>query len=58
AIDEQAANAVLVKMNQIGTLTETFEVLDLARDAAWRAVVSARSGETEDAFLADLATAS
>ncbi len=58
AIDEQAANAVLVKMNQIGTLTETFEVLDLARDAGWRAVVSARSGETEDAFLADLATAS
>jgi enolase len=45
-------------MNQIGTLTETFEVLDLARDAGWRAVVSARSGETEDSFLADLATAS
>jgi enolase len=58
AIAERAANAVLVKMNQIGTLTETFEVLDLARDAGWRAVVSARSGETEDSFLADLATAS
>ena len=45
-------------MNQIGTLTETFEVLDLARENGWAAVVSARSGETEDSFLADLATAS
>ena len=45
-------------MNQIGTLGETFEVLRLAADAGWRAVVSARSGETEDSFLADLATAS
>lgn len=58
AIEGRAANAVLVKMNQIGTLTETFEVLDLAREAGWRAVVSARSGETEDSFLADLAVAS
>jgi enolase len=58
AIAERAANAVLVKMNQIGTLTETFEVLDLASEAGWRAVVSARSGETEDPFLADLAVAS
>ena len=56
-IDERAANAVLVKMNQIGTLTETFEVVDMARAAGWRAVISARSGETEDSFLADLATA-
>ena len=55
---ERTANAVLVKMNQIGTLTETFEVLDLARENGWAAVVSARSGETEDSFLADLATAS
>ena len=55
---EGTANAVLVKMNQIGTLTETFEVLDLAREGGWAAVVSARSGETEDSFLADLATAS
>jgi enolase len=53
-----AANAVLVKMNQIGTVTETFEVLDHAREAGYRAVVSARSGETEDSFLADLAVAS
>lgn len=58
AITEQAANAVLVKMNQIGTLTETFEIIDLARSAGWRAVISARSGETEDSFLADLAVAS
>jgi enolase len=55
AIDAKAANAVLVKMNQIGTLTETFEVVDAAHAAQWRAVISARSGETEDSFLADLA---
>jgi len=52
------ANAVLVKMNQIGTLTETFAVIDRALEAGYRAVISARSGETEDAFLADLAVAS
>jgi enolase len=57
-IREGAANAVLVKMNQIGTLTETFAVIDRAREAGYRAVISARSGETEDAFLADLAVAS
>lgn len=53
-----AANAVLVKMNQIGTLTETFEVLEQARAARVLAVVSTRSGETEDTFVADLAVAS
>lgn len=53
-----AGNAVLVKMNQIGTLTETFAVIDRAREAGFAAVISARSGETEDDFLADLATAS
>jgi len=53
-----AANAVLVKMNQAGTLTETFAVIDRARSARFRAVISARSGETEDSFLADLAVAS
>jgi len=53
-----AANAVLVKMNQIGTLTETFEVIRIAREAGYTVVVSARSGETEDSFLADLAVAS
>jgi len=57
-IEMRAANAVLVKMNQIGTLTETFEVLRIAREAGFRAVVSARSGETEDSFLADLTVAS
>jgi enolase len=57
-IAEKAANAVLVKMNQIGTLTETFQVIDRAREAGFRAVISARSGETEDSFLADLAVAS
>jgi enolase len=57
-IQERAANAVLVKMNQIGTLTETFQVIDRAREAGFRAVISARSGETEDDFLADLAVAS
>ena len=57
-IRERAANAVLVKMNQIGTLTETLQVIDGARNAGFRAVISARSGETEDDFLADLAVAS
>ena len=56
-IAEGAGNAVLVKMNQIGTLTETFQVVDLAREAGWKAVISARAGETEDSFLADLAVA-
>jgi enolase len=58
AIASRAANAVLVKMNQIGTLTETFQVVDRAAEARFAAVVSARSGETEDSFLADLAVAS
>ncbi len=54
----KTANAVLVKMNQIGTLTETLDVCALAREIGYKAVVSARSGETEDSFLADLAVAS
>ena len=57
-ISQGVANAVLVKMNQIGTLTETLDVVDQARAAGYRAVISARSGETEDSFLADLAVAS
>lgn len=57
-IDRGLANAVLVKVNQIGTLTETWRVLTLAREANYRAIVSARSGETEDSTLADLAVAS
>jgi enolase len=56
-IAEGCGNAVLVKMNQAGTLSETFAVIDRAREAGFRAVVSARSGETEDDFLADLAVA-
>jgi enolase len=57
-IEVGAANAVLVKMNQIGTVTETLDVLRIAGEAGYRAVISARSGETEDSFLADLAVAS
>jgi enolase len=56
-IAERAANAVLVKLNQIGTLTEALDVVRIAREAGYRAVVSARSGETEDATLADFAVA-
>ena len=56
-IDSRAANAVLLKPNQIGTLTETLQALTLARDAGWGAVVSHRSGETEDTTIADLAVA-
>jgi len=51
------ANAVLVKLNQIGTLTETLEAVDMAHKAAYRVVISHRSGETEDATIADLAVA-
>jgi enolase len=57
AIDTGAANALLLKVNQIGTLTEAAESLKLARGAEWRVTVSARSGETEDDWLADLAAA-
>jgi len=56
-IAQRVANAVLVKVNQIGTLTETLEVIRIARDAGYRSVISARSGETEDSTLADLAVA-
>ncbi len=54
-IDEKVANAVLIKVNQIGTLTETLRTMRLAREHGYRCIVSARSGETEDDFLADLA---
>ncbi len=56
-IDENCANALLVKMNQIGTITETLEAIDLAKSQDWGVVISHRSGETEDTFLADLAVA-
>jgi enolase len=56
-VREGAANSVLVKVNQVGTLTETLEVIALARNAGYRPVISARSGETEDCTIADLAVA-
>ena len=56
-IDEGVANAILVKVNQIGTLTETLDVIALARDAGYATVISHRSGETEDTTIADLAVA-
>jgi len=57
AIEEHAANAVLIKLNQIGTLTETIGAIDMARGAGWGAMISHRSGETEDTTIADLAVA-
>ena len=57
AVAARAANSVLVKVNQIGTLTETLEAIETARSAGWTAVISHRSGETEDTFIADLAVA-
>jgi enolase len=56
-IKQKSANAVLIKLNQIGTLTETLEAIEMAHRAGWKAVVSHRSGETEDTFIADLAVA-
>jgi enolase len=56
-IDENAANAVLIKLNQIGTLTETIAAVNLAYSANWGAMVSHRSGETVDSFIADLTVA-
>lgn len=55
AIDEQAANAILIKPNQIGTLSETMDAVRMAQDAGWNTVMSHRSGETEDATIAHLA---
>ena len=52
-----SANSILIKLNQIGTLTETFEAINMARSAGWTAVISHRSGETEDSTIADLAVA-
>ena len=54
-IETAAANSVLVKVNQIGTLTEALQTIELARQAGFTSVVSARSGETEDTTIADLA---
>ena len=56
-IKEKAANAVLIKLNQIGSVTETIEAIQMCRQAGWGFVISHRSGETEDAFIADFAVA-
>jgi enolase len=56
-IAERATNAVLIKLNQIGTVTETIEAIEMCRRAGWRYVVSHRSGETEDSFIADFVVA-
>ena len=57
AIESHSANSVLIKLNQIGTLTETLEAIEIAQTAGWTVVISHRSGETEDTFIADLAVA-
>ncbi len=56
-IDEKAANAVLIKINQIGTIKETVEAINMTHKAGWKTAISHRSGETEDSFIADLAYA-
>ena len=56
-IEEKSANAVLIKLNQIGSLTETIDAIQMARKAGWTAMVSHRSGETADTFIADLTVA-
>jgi enolase len=56
-ISEKSANSVLIKLNQIGTLTETIAAIEMARKAGWTAMVSHRSGETVDSFIADLTVA-
>ena len=56
-IREKAANSILIKVNQIGTLSETLAAIEMAHKAGWTAVVSHRSGETEDNTIADIAVA-
>lgn len=56
-IDMQVANAILIKVNQIGTLTEAFEAIELAKKSGYRSIISHRSGETEDSMIADIAVA-
>ncbi|NWG87144.1 MAG: phosphopyruvate hydratase [Hydrogenophilaceae bacterium] len=57
-IQKDVANSILIKVNQIGTLSETFEAIEMAKRAGWTSVISHRSGETEDSFIADLAVGS
>jgi enolase len=56
-IKEGIANAILIKLNQIGTVTETIDAIEMARKAGYHSIISHRSGETEDTFIADLAVA-
>lgn len=56
-IEKQVANAILIKVNQIGTLTEAFETIELAKVSGYRTIISHRSGETEDSMIADIAVA-
>jgi enolase len=56
-IERRVSNSVLIKLNQIGTVTETIEAIRLTQSAGWQPIVSARSGETEDAFISHLAVA-
>ena len=56
-INEGIANAILIKLNQIGSVTETIDAIELARKAGYNSIISHRSGETEDTFIADLAVA-
>jgi enolase len=56
-VDEGASNSILIKPNQIGTLTETIAAIKMAQQAGWTAIVSHRSGETEDTTIADLSVA-
>jgi enolase len=56
-VEEKTTNAVLIKLNQIGTVSETIEAINMCRKAGWKYVISHRSGETEDTFLADFAVA-
>jgi enolase len=56
-IKESSANAVLIKLNQIGTVSETVATIEMCRKAGWNYVISHRSGETEDTFMADFAVA-
>lgn len=56
-INEKVANSILIKPNQIGTVTETLETIAIAKNAGFRTIISHRSGETEDSYIADLAVA-
>ncbi|HRF51554.1 MAG TPA: phosphopyruvate hydratase, partial [Trichococcus flocculiformis] len=56
-IEKGIGNSILIKVNQIGSLTETFEAIEMAKKAGYTAVISHRSGETEDATIADIAVA-